>query len=1531
MKDSVLLENQKDLLLKRSLHTIRILKENEQAANEPIAVIGMACRFPGGCSTPEKFWNFLKEKGDGVTEVPRERWDVNEFYDPNPGTPGKMYIRQAGFLKEDIREFDARFFRISPLEASEMDPQQRLLLEVSWEAIERAGQNMDNLKDSNTGVFIGIIGSEYSKLPRDNAKVNPYKATGSLSSIASGRISHILGFHGPAISVDTTCSSSLVSLHLACEALKKRTCDMALAGGVNIMVSPNAMIGLCMMNALSEDGRCRPFDADGKGYGRGEGCAVVVLKRLSTALKDGDPILALIRNTTVNHDGSSSGLTVPNGNAQKALINHALAGAGISGEDVNYLEAHGTGTSLGDPIEIKAVAESLGKKRSPENPLIIGSVKGNVGHLEGAAGICSLVKVILCLQHKKIPPNINLDTLNPGLHLEKIPAYIPLELTKPWQPFNGKSRIAGISSFGFSGTNGHVILSEYLETQKKDAVSLEMPLLSMMTLSAKSKNALSRLVRSYQAYLEANPGLNIHDLCYTANACRSHFSHRLAFIARDITQIRCLLDTFVDGQKSDSIFKGNMEKETCPKIAFLFMANRDNLSAITQEFYDTLPGFREKIEHCASLFEPYLKCSILKWLYPLDTQPLSYPEKVKEACLFSIEYTLSSLFQSWGILPDAVWAQETGKYAAACSAGIFSLETAILLVSHQWDHMTDNKRFNSPQCRVIDAHSGAPVKKKELMNPAYWQQSFYVDSSTGQEKVISELTAQGYGVFLIFGQNSEPVIHPDEQRRIFQIQNSWEQLVQILVHLYCSGVHIQWTAFYRGHQPEKILLPTYPFERKPYWSPFLPTVQSAVKETAIYPCESAINPLEGKRIHSPLNKNRFEYCYHMSLENFPELNDTHGVFHVGYCQEILSRAIKQSFPDTPSYVVKETDFISALMLSEEHTTTVHLILAPDKGSEIIFFEFYSRSQDSDQWDLNIKGTIELKRKYERFNQSPEFFEEIKKRCPENDSGLIFYHHLQKRGIQLGPSVQWVEEIWYGEGEAFARFRKASSEEKKAHQYALHIHPGIFDSCAQIFHAALWKDTPNDMRFMVVKWIDFAYPLDHKDEKELWCHVVLDRNACQPGFIIGRFDLFDQEGRLIAASRENQMQGIRGYKLKELKKIRDKAKSQEKGVNKKVINTLKSASKEQKTSILTEHFQKIVSAILDMPLADIHVEDSLRDMGMDSMTGLQLKTTIEHELDIDIPIEDIIQGLSISELISRSLESDPSRDEAPLKSQKKSLTADTTINDGWFVHRKINPQAEVRLFCLPYGGGGASLYRQWQDAFLHEHVEICPIQLPGRENRLKESLIYNISEMVDTLEAVIQPELDRPYALYGHSMGALIAFRLAYQLWQNSEIKPVHLFVGGFSSPLIYPNPLMEKILSRYREAGLTQIPNPDEINASSIEKVKKAVRNLFKIENDDLLETSLPIFISDTKIVESYKPEEEKIFDIPITAFHGSHDDRVSKEEMELWKKLTSSSFNLYILPGDHFFLHKDQSQQKLQKMIYEIIKGEKIAETRQK
>ncbi len=1505
-----------ETLLKRSLHTIRILKENEKAANEPIAVVGMACRFPGGCTTPEKFWNFLKEKGDGVTNIPSERWDIDEFYDPTPGTPGKMYIRQAGFLQEDVGKFDARFFRISPLEASEMDPQQRILLELSWEALERAGQNIEQLKDSNTGVFIGIIGSDYSRLPRDPEKVNPYRGTGSIPSIASGRIAHVLGFHGPALSVDTTCSSSLVSFQLACENLKKGKCDMALAGGVNMMLSPFPMISLCMMNALSEDGRCKPFDAAGKGYGRAEGGAIVVLKRLSTAQKEGDSILAVIRSTAVNHDGSSSGLTVPNGNAQRELIRGALADAEISGDDVNYLEAHGTGTSLGDPIEIKAVAESLGKDRSPNNPLIIGSVKGNLGHLEGAAGICGLVKVILCLQHKEIPPNINLNTPNPMISLDKIPATVPLEMT-PWQPVDGKARIAGVSSFGFSGTNAHVILSEGPQSEK-EAVSQEksFPSLSILTLSAKNDWAFDKLINAYKAHLQACPDIHIADLCHTANACRSHFAQRVAFIAKDTEEMRDQLNEFAAGRKNEHIFSGITHGETgSKKVAFLFMGSADN---ITRELYDRFPSFRQQLEQCTSLFEPYIKCSLLKWLYPETTdKPSAYPSGVKEACLFSIEYAISTLLQSLGIMPAAVWGQKTEEnYAAACAAGILSLETAVPLVLKQYDQLSSNL-CQPPQCRFIASDLGKAVRKPTLINPTYWKQSF--DSPLEIEKLTAELSQQGYSFLLVMGLTSNPLPQIEGQTRILKIQDSWETLIQSLAELYCAGTDINWENFFDWtDKPSKILLPTYPFERKHYWSPLKPVASQMTGVEPIVPLsDHNLPPLEERAVFSPLNGKRFEYCYDLSLNNLPEVKDTHGVFHVGYYQELLFKAVRRTF-NTTSYLVKEKSFVNALILSESEETTVHLILEPDNDRDVVF-KFYSQIGEQNQWDLHVKGVIELNNALEISELSPEMRDEIKARCAENCSGLVFYHQLQKRGINLGPAVQWVEEIWYKEGEVLAKFRKASKGEK-SNAYALQLHPGIFDACAQIFHSALWNDIPEDMKFMVVKWADFAY-LNVPDDNEMWCHVVLDKEGVPDGFIRGQFNLFNSDGKQIAATKTNQMKGLRGFNVRELKKIRENAKSQQRGVNKALEEKLKQASLEQKEAILTPYLQEVTAKVLDIPLSEVNVIDSLIDMGMDSMTGLMFKTTVEHDIDIDIPIEDIIQGPSLSELAHNIAVLMPGVDrqdttrlitQAPLSHN----------NELWFLHHKVNPAAKVRLFCLPYGGGGASLYRLWQES-LPEFIEVCPIQLPHRENRLKERPINNINEMTNSLAEVIQSKLDIPFALYGHSMGALIAFRLAYQLQKQSEFKPLHLFVGGFTSPLIYPNPLLEKTLSRLNALGVKRLPDPEQVNDMSEEQLKvfaDSLSGLKKLSEEEraLRKMLLPIFVGDLQLVQSYQPQKEATFNIPMTAFHGEKDELVTENEMRAWKDLTSGTFNLHVVPGDHLFLHKDQSQVRLLELIAE-------------
>ncbi|MBU0485486.1 MAG: SDR family NAD(P)-dependent oxidoreductase [Proteobacteria bacterium] len=497
---------------------------------EPIAIIGMACRFPGGANDPDSFWRLLKSGTDAIGEIPGDRWDVDAYYDPDPEAPGKMYCRRGGYL-DQVDLFDAAFFGISPREAISMDPQQRLLLEVSWEALECANQPSLGLFGSDTGVFVGISTFDYAAQRiglADRASIDAYYTSGTTLSVAAGRLSYLLGLTGPCMSIDTACSSSLVALHLACQSLRNRECSMALAGGVGLILTPEPAISFSKARMLAPDGRCKTFDATADGYGRGEGCGVVVLKRLADAIADGDNILALVRGSAVNQDGPSGGLTVPNGPSQEEVIRRALAGGGLAPQQVSYVEAHGTGTSLGDPIEVNALAASLCKKRSVDNPLIIGSVKTNIGHLEAAAGIAGVIKVILSLQHQEIPGHLHFNKPNPHIDWPNMPIEVAAQ-GRAWLPPEGR-RIAGVSGFGFSGTNAHVILEEapVEEEREKSAVG-QMP--HILALSAKNAEALNFLVARYARQMAQNPGQEIGDFCYTANTCRSHFGCRLAIVA----------------------------------------------------------------------------------------------------------------------------------------------------------------------------------------------------------------------------------------------------------------------------------------------------------------------------------------------------------------------------------------------------------------------------------------------------------------------------------------------------------------------------------------------------------------------------------------------------------------------------------------------------------------------------------------------------------------------------------------------------------------------------------------------------------------------------------------------------------------------------------------------------------------------------------------------------------------------------------------------------------------------------------------
>ena len=492
---------------------------------------GSAAAFLAGPRTPDAFWRLLRDGGDAVTEIPRDRWDVDAYYDADPDATGRIYVRHGAFL-DRVDGFDAAFFGISPREAASMDPQQRLLLEVAWEALEHAGLSPDRLAGSATGVFVGISSSDYAHMQAQTMRADgadAYFATGTVHGVAAGRLSYLLGLRGPALSVDTACSSSLVAVHLACQSLRLGECRTALAGGVNVILWPELMMNFCRARMMSPTGRCHTFDADADGYVRGEGCGVIVLRRLSDALADGNRVLAVIRGSSVNQDGRTSGLTVPNGPAQEALIREALAHARVEPARISYVEAHGTGTPLGDPIEVRALAAALGAGRSPGEPVAIGSVKTNIGHLEAAAGIAGLIKVVLALQHGTLPASLHFRTPSPHIPWSELPVEVIAE-PRDW-PADGGPRLAGVSAFGFSGTNAHVIVQE-APTQAAEIADSERPL-HLLPISARSQPALRELARQLARDVSSRSNEDLADICFTAGTGRAHFPHRAAVIGRD--------------------------------------------------------------------------------------------------------------------------------------------------------------------------------------------------------------------------------------------------------------------------------------------------------------------------------------------------------------------------------------------------------------------------------------------------------------------------------------------------------------------------------------------------------------------------------------------------------------------------------------------------------------------------------------------------------------------------------------------------------------------------------------------------------------------------------------------------------------------------------------------------------------------------------------------------------------------------------------------------------------------------------------
>lgn len=667
--------------VKRALQEIRELRSRLAAAesaafaaqHDPVAIVGVGMRFPGGVVDAQSFWDLLAAGEDAVTDIPQDRWDWRLYFNRNAEAPGAMYSIRGGYL-DGIDGFDADFFGMAPREAIMLDPQQRLLHEVAWHALEDAAIRPDRLRHSRAGIFTGLSNFDYYRAAlQDDLRIDAYAGSGNSPSMAAGRLAYTFGVHGPTMTIDTSCSSSLVAVHLACQSLRARECDLALAGGVNVILAPQMHIGFSRAHMLAPDGRCKTFDEAADGYVRSEGCAVVVLKRLKDSIEEGDRILAVVRGSAVNHDGRSAGLTAPSSQAQSALLRDAYRNAGVAIEEVGMIEAHGTGTSLGDPIEMESLGEVFGSRSPRLSPIAVGSVKTNLGHTEAASGMAGLLKAALSLHHRQIPRHLNLHKKSAFIPWQDLPFYVPANHVEWKLEADQRRRVAGVSSFGFSGSNAHVVLEEFV-SERQDAGVLLKEEPQVAVLSAATEEALAAAQNALAQYLQNNGRHSLRDVCHTLSRGRVHHSCRHAHVVSTREELLQQL-------RSDSAHAaaGARTNSGDSVLGFLFTGQGSEPTGMGLELLAHSNIFRSAVDRMDRALDGRLGKSI-RAIWANEEKEQERASFVQPA-LYAYGWALSELWHSWGVAPRVVMGHSLGEYVAATVAGVMTPEEGIRLVA----------------------------------------------------------------------------------------------------------------------------------------------------------------------------------------------------------------------------------------------------------------------------------------------------------------------------------------------------------------------------------------------------------------------------------------------------------------------------------------------------------------------------------------------------------------------------------------------------------------------------------------------------------------------------------------------------------------------------------------------------------------------------------------------------------------------------------------------------------------------------------
>ncbi|ADO72617.1 SDR family NAD(P)-dependent oxidoreductase [Stigmatella aurantiaca] len=837
--------------LQQALFTIEKLQKKLASAtrreDDPIAIIGMGCRFPGGAASPAKFRELLWKGGDAVTEIPASRKALQGLYDPDPSKPGKMSMRRGAFV-DGVDRFDAEFFRISRREAEGLDPQQRFFLEVSWEALEDAGIPPHLLAGTRTGVFAGVHAKDYAFLAEGGLeKVGAHYSTGVDASYVAGRLSYLLGLEGPSMAVDTACSSSLAAVHLACQSLRTDESVLAIAGGVKLILSPQLSVFLSKAGALSPSNRCRAFDRAADGMVQGEGCGVVILKRYRNAVQDGDRILATIRGTAMNHDGASGGLTVPNVRAQESLYRFALQRAGVEPGQVDYLEAHGTGTRLGDPIELEGVSRVYGVSRPPEKPLWIGSAKPNIGHTEAAAGIAGLIKAVLVLQAGEAPPSIHFEHPNPEFAWAGSGLAVPRERT----PLAGKAKphLAAVSSFGMSGVNAHALVEAYREPVPEHSETGPY----LLPLSARTELALRELASSYLSQLETRSAASLRDDCFTAGAGRSHHEQRLALAARTPSELFSRLRAAADGRVGEGIFRGQAKATAGREAVFVFGDDGVWAAESLRGELGRDAAFRAHAGKIDAVLRQVVGGPVLEPLAQGDAG-LFEGEAAgrKSVVLLGVQIALAELWRSYGVHPAAVAGEGTGALAAGVVAGMLSVEDAVRLILQR--PAEQPVRPQPAKCPVLSISEEEWIAAGATVPVEHWARQATSSERRDLDLTAEHLLERNAAVFLTFGCDAslgdglETAAHR-RNSKVLTLRASASAsdgqlgILSSAAQLYCAGFPIDFKSLYPGGR--KTVLPTYPWQRERFWWDGEREPTKAAPSAALEAREENVEALQG--------------------------------------------------------------------------------------------------------------------------------------------------------------------------------------------------------------------------------------------------------------------------------------------------------------------------------------------------------------------------------------------------------------------------------------------------------------------------------------------------------------------------------------------------------------------------------------------------------------------------------------------------------------------------------------------------------------